>query len=35
MEAVVGHPVEVVFRADELDGFVLPMFRLAAAETSQ
>ena len=34
-EAVVGRAVEVVFRADELDGFVLPMFRLAGAEASQ
>jgi uncharacterized OB-fold protein len=34
-EAVVGRPVEVVFQADELDGFVLPMFRLAGTEASR
>jgi uncharacterized OB-fold protein len=34
-EAVVGRAVELVFRADELDGFVLPMFRLVIAEASQ
>ena len=34
-EAVVGRAVEVVFREDELDGFVLPMFRLAVEEASR
>ncbi|MHB8466812.1 MAG: Zn-ribbon domain-containing OB-fold protein [Acidimicrobiales bacterium] len=35
VEAVIGRPVEVVFRADEVDGFVLPMFRPTATEAPQ